>query len=184
MPVSIPEIINPIHLAEKQRFFEGELLLSKLVRLSVKVKNPEERLFFQLDFSKIGKLLVIKGFIQAKIQLQCQSCLQIVDVEVNSDVNLAIVQSDEAAALIPESYEVLLCNEEKMAFSDIIEDEVLLALPTIPRHQYPCFEGKQAEISIESDRQSKADSPFSVLQNFKKLELKKNGCSKKSQIPI
>jgi uncharacterized protein len=168
MSARIPEIIDPIFLAEKRRTYERKVALLKLSRLSDRVNNLENVVTFQLDFTKIGKLSVIKGVIRAKIQLECQSCLQFMDIEVNSDVKLAIVASDEEAALIPGDYEPLLCNDEKITFIDIIEDEVLLSLPAIPKHDYDCFERQEPETIIENKGQSSKDSPFSVLSNFKK----------------
>jgi uncharacterized protein len=166
----IPKIIDPIHLAEKRRFFDGELPLSVMTRLSTKIENLDDSVFFQLDFTKIGKLAVTKGSIRAKIQMQCQSCLQLLEIAVDSDVNLAVVQSEEQAALLPEAYEALLCEQENMVFEDIIEDEILLALPVIPKHQHRCFERQQTDLTIDSKGQSTKDSPFSVLATLKKLE--------------
>ncbi len=168
MSARIPEIIDPIYLAEKRRTYEGKVALLKLSRLSDRVNNLEDVATFQLDFTKIGKLSVIKGVIRAKIQLECQSCLQFMDIEVNSDVKLAIVESDEEAALIPEDYEPLLCNDEKITFIDIIEDEILLSLPVIAKHEHACFEQRKPEITIENEEQSAKDSPFSILSNIKK----------------
>lgn len=168
MSARIPEIIDPIYLAEKRRVYEGKVPLLKLSRLSDRINNLDGVATFHLDFTKIGKLSVIKGVIRAKIQLECQSCLQLLDIKVNSDVKLAIVESDEAAALIPEEYEPLLCNEEKITFNDIIEDEILLSLPAIPKHEYDCFERQEPDITIENEGQSGKDSPFSILSNYKK----------------
>lgn len=172
MSARIPEIIDPFFLADKHRMYEGEILLSDFARLGEKITNLDDRVVFRLNFSKIGKLSTIDGFVRAKICLECQNCLQPVDVGVDSDVKLAIVHSDEEAGLITEDYEPLLCNEEKINFTDIIEDEILLSLPAIPKHEHDCFARQEAELEIEENGQSEQDSPFSVLATIKKLELK------------
>ena len=167
MSSRIPKIIDPFFLADKQRQFKGEIILSGFGRLTEFVKNLDDSVIFQLDFSKIGKLSVIHGFVRAKLCLECQHCLQNFDVQVDSDVQLAIVHSDEEAALITEDYEPLLCDQEKITFTDIIEDEILLSLPAIPKHQHECFERQEAQLETEENGQSGKDSPFSVLATIK-----------------
>lgn len=164
----IPEIVDPFYLSDKQRDYKGEIPLAKLVRLANSAKNLDDSVIFQLNFSKIGKLSVIDGYVRAKVQLECQNCLKFMTIEVNSDVKLAIVQSDEEAALIPEDYEALLCIEDKITFSDIIEDEIILSLPAIPKHDNDCFVLQEPEAVVENKGEPRKDSPFSVLANIKK----------------
>ena len=172
MSTRIPEIIDPFFLADKQRMYEGEIPLAVLARVDEKIINSDDKVIFKLDFSKIGKLSTIEGFVRAKICLECQYCLGPVEIEVDSNLKLAIVHSDEEAALIAEDYEPLLCAQEKIIFTDIIEDEILLSLPVIPKHEHDCFAREEVELEIEDKGQSDKDSPFSILATIKKLELK------------
>ena len=164
----IPERVDPLLLADKKRRYKGRIPLKSMERLLDIVKNQDDFAAFELNFAKSGKLSTIDGFIGAKIRLECQNCLEQLEISVNSGVKLAIVLSIEEAGLIPDDYEPLLCNERTIEFKDIIEDEILLSIPVIPKHQEDCLIRQEDETKTEFNGEPRKDSPFSVLANLKK----------------
>jgi uncharacterized protein len=85
---------------------------------------------------------------------------------------LAIVWTDEQAAQLPRHLEPLIVNEEAYSLWDVVEDELILALPPFSYH--PLEECKQ--IQIESDFSTslpdqeageEKPNPFDVLAQLK-----------------
>ena len=75
--------------------------------------------------------------VEGTLQLTCQRCLGPLDFALRSDA-LLLLYGDEAelAALVldPEGPESIVAERE-MPVLDLVEDEVLLAIPIAPRHE-------------------------------------------------
>ncbi|MFZ2989514.1 YceD family protein, partial [Ideonella sp.] len=102
-------------------------------------------------------------------QLCCQRCLGPVGTEMALDRWVRFVSDEEsAAALDAESEDDVLALERWMDLRELIEDELLLALPLVPRHQV-C----PAPLPLPSDadvEESPAPNPFAVLAKLKRGE--------------
>jgi uncharacterized protein len=165
----LPEFIDPLALAEKRRQFKGSLSLSKMPRVQalewLSERNTE--VGFELRFEKDGKVVVVIGRVEAELQLQCQCCLGVLPWSVHSPVKLGVVKTLAEADLLPESYEPLLLEEDNIALVDIVQDEILLALPTIPQHG-TCEPARQTQKKETAPDSPKRPNPFAVLAELKK----------------
>ncbi len=161
MQGEIPETIDPHFMAERSRNFAGKMALQKLDRLAEALAENIGSVDYQLEFVKEGKTSVIKGRIQAILILECQVCLTIMELSVDTVLNLAVVSSVDEMAQLNECYEPLIVTEGKSVAKDIIEDELLLALPIIPRH--PRCRIERTPIKKTEETQN----PFAVLADFK-----------------
>ena len=162
----LPERIDPLALAEKRRQFKGSLPLSQLVRLQDVLLNPEGEVRFELRFGKEGKIPMVTGNVEAELELQCQCCLGPIAWPVSSHVKLAVVNSIDEADLLPESYEPLLLEEETIPLVDILQEELLLAIPSIPQHGQ-CEASAPPEVA-QPPYTPKRPNPFAVLAKLKK----------------
>ena len=71
----------------------------------------------------------------ADVILQCQRCLQPLDEAVHVDRHFRFVaDEDTAAALDDEVEDEVLALPKSLNLRDLVEDEMLLALPLVPRH--------------------------------------------------
>jgi uncharacterized protein len=72
----------------------------------------------------------------ADVVLQCQRCLQPLDEAVHVDRHFRFVaDEDTAAALDDEIEDEVLALPKSLNLRDLVEDEMLLALPLVPRHE-------------------------------------------------
>ena len=116
---------------------------------------------------------VVAVSVEAKVIMQCQRCLSDMEVAVESASLMACVWSDEEAAALPATYEPLLVDDAA-DLSDIVEEEILLAIPLSPTHEKECRSAEQ-RAALETDTEEPAavdetgerESPFAVLQRLK-----------------
>lgn len=103
--------------------------------------------------------------VDVSLPLTCQRCLGPVDMAVSVHQSFRFVGSEEAAEeQDEEAEEDVLALSKDFNLADLIEDEVLMALPVVPRHEVCPVELKLAvedpgfEIASAEKR-----NPFAVL---------------------
>jgi uncharacterized protein len=99
------------------------------------------------------------------VQLMCQRCLTPFAYEVDSSTLLVLGKDDEEADQIEEilgdeSIDVIV-GSRTCDLRDLIEDEALLALPQVPKHEV-CPDSKLLDVA-RSDK----PSPFAGLKDLK-----------------
>lgn len=135
MPERLPEVVDPIAFAEKRRRLVGSIPLSRLDRLEGVVLDPSGQVEVELVFSKSGRIPIVEGTVEAELTLQCQCCLGPINWPVSSHLSLGIVSSVDAAVALPDALEALLVDPgAEVAIADIVQDELLLAIPAVPQH--------------------------------------------------
>ena len=164
----LPEIIDPLHLADKRGELHGQIPLKQFSRLTENLVNNEGVVDVDLYFGREGRLAKIDGNLKTTLQLECQNCLQAVEFKINHNVNLGIATSYEQVERLPETVEPLLLEEETIPLIDLVEDELLLNLPDYPKHAYDCTQSeiiKKYTATFE-EVASEKPNPFSVLANL------------------
>ena len=116
---------------------------------------------------------VVAVSVEAKVVMQCQRCLRDMEVPITTASLMACVWTDEEAAALPAAYEPLLVNDTA-DLSDIVEEEILLAIPFSPIHEKECKSAEQraalgtdTEEPAAVDETGERDSPFAVLEGLK-----------------
>lgn len=106
--------------------------------------------------------------VEAVLPLTCQRCLAPVDVPVSIDRAFRFVADEEqAAAQDDESEEDLLALSRSFDLLALLEDEVLMDLPLVPRHD-ACPQPLPAPVDDRADEsESVRPNPFAVLQRLK-----------------
>jgi len=150
--------------------FEGEIALSELTRLG-------ELLHPAGDIEELGKVMLdfefsrnefdvpmIAGHLRTRLGLECQRCLQPLELPLELDFRLMIDASDEL--LRSSSEDTLYSVDGFVDIVEVVEDELILALPLVAMHEdTACNENWQVSGSI-SDTATK-ENPFAVLQQLK-----------------
>jgi uncharacterized protein len=99
------------------------------------------------------------------LDLECQRCLQPVTCELAVDRAIRFVPTeDEAAALDAEGEDDVLALPPRLDLRSLVEDELLLALPLVPRHD-TCPVPLEAPPADEAE--AAAQNPFAVLAGIK-----------------
>lgn len=103
----------------------------------------------------------------ADVVLQCQRCLRPLEEAVHVDRHFRFVaDEDTAAALDDEIEDEVLALPKTLNLRDLVEDEMLLALPLVPRHDV-CPEAIPMQFGDVQEVEEKAN-PFASLALLRK----------------
>ena len=167
----LPEFIDPWRLADQGKRFAGHIELDKLPRLAAVLMDTAGTADFDLLFDRDNRRrATIKGFVRSSLKLECQRCLERLELPVDARVSLAVIEVAAEAERLPEEYAPILIEEDRLPLLDLVEDELLLAIPQIPRHEL-----EQCPIKIEVTDSTTMDqepdderaNPFAVLAGLK-----------------
>jgi uncharacterized protein len=155
----------------------GHEFLSNYERLSQEMRAPDADLL--LNWSARGEVKADESgseqiwlHITADLNmpLTCQRCLGPVDVVMAIKQSFRFVGSEEAAeAEDEEAEEDVLVLSQDFNLHDLIEDEVLMTLPVVPRHE-TCPVDVQLEVADPGFDSALAEkrNPFAVLATLQK----------------
>jgi uncharacterized protein len=106
---------------------------------------------------------------QASLPLTCQRCLEPADIALAVDRSFRFVATEaQAEAEDEEAEEDVLALRDDLNLYDLIEDELLMALPVVPRHEACPGEVKLAVQDPDFAAASEAKpNPFATLAALK-----------------
>jgi uncharacterized protein len=132
---TFPREIQPLKLANKGERLQGSVALSEMQRLRVLLAEASGNADFSLEFGKDEDgFCFITGQIKADLTMTCQRCWHPFLLLLVAEVHLSPVDDDKAADQLPSRYEPLLCKHGVVLMSTLLEDELLLQLPLVPKH--------------------------------------------------
>ena len=167
----VPDFVNSTRATEGDFSITGQLAFARMKRLLEVVNNPEGVAEVELDFSVDGQGIAnVRGWVHADVVLICQRCLEAMTVTIDVDLNLGIIASEEAAKRLPEHYDPLVVHGEQLLIAELVEDEIILALPAIPRHEpeeCPARDYIEKRQSGAGESDEVSPNPFAVLAQLK-----------------
>jgi len=102
------------------------------------------------------------------IDLVCQRCLEPVTTRVQFDREFRFVESEEAALAQDEEYEEdLLVNSAQFDLLELVEDELLMALPVSPKHEKCPGDLRLSAADADFETASDRPNPFAKLAQLK-----------------
>ncbi len=163
-------LIEPKELALKGCHLKGTVALAQMTRLHDKQCEVQEEAEIDWLFSMDEKQRpTIHGNLYAQLSIQCQRCLQPMPYSIDKEIALIILagepQDEPQDEEIPAGYEAIILTNTPVSLITLVEDELILALPIIAKHNECLFNEYQL-----SDRlnESFKNNPFHVLSALKK----------------
>lgn len=167
----LPVHIDPVSFAERGKQLLGKIKIDEMSRLSEILLDDSGEIEIDLTFDKEGRVPTIVGKIKAKLLIECQSCAESFALSVDKQFKLGLVQSLEQADRLPSDCDPLMIQNEKIVLAELIEDELLLALPDFPKHPDVCLDLSEQEVFKQVEEVDnepvKSNNPFSVLAKLK-----------------
>ncbi|MDX1608759.1 MAG: YceD family protein [Halofilum sp. (in: g-proteobacteria)] len=131
----LPVHLDPLSLAERGRVIEGSVPIAAFKRLAPSLHRDRGDIAVTLRFERdTGGRHVLHGELDGQLELVCQRCLTPFALPIGRTFDVVLVESLAAADLLPEELEPLVVDERRsMHTVDLLEDELILALPIVPR---------------------------------------------------
>jgi uncharacterized protein len=119
---------------------------------------------------EVGQEVWLHLAAQAVLPLTCQRCLGPVDMPVSFERSFRFVATEElAAALDEESEEDVLVSSREFKLLELIEDELLMGLPAVPKHEVCPRPVKLEAVDADFvDEPVPIPHPFAALEQLKK----------------
>jgi uncharacterized protein len=108
--------------------------LAELPRVSHELTSKDGEAKGNVRFSRQQGLAVADLEVDAQPEVVCQRCMQPMGWPVKVKSRVALVSDYDAADRIPDGFEVFLVEADSVSVRDLVDEEVMLALPNVPRH--------------------------------------------------
>lgn len=177
-----PRVHDPLRLdlaalVAEGAALEGHWAGEQLPRLSASTTPPQDIPPAEVAWRAQGRRVPVTGgepelwlhvVAQVPVWLTCQRCLRPFELPIEIDRQLRFVRDEaEAEALDAELDDDVLALPRALDLRELIEDELLLALPLVPRHDTcPAPLNFSAGEAVDSAVQERAN-PFAALQALK-----------------
>jgi len=169
----LPKQIDPYQFAQKHKRLAGKVSCGHMDRLQPLLQQTIDNVELELQggVDREGTYYLHCRFTKT-VSLACQRCLHPVSYEISVDTKLVPVQSELYMQELAEHYEPLLIDDKMTWLSAIVEDELLLGLPVVARHDYgACPVDMTRSVSLEALEERSTNKPFADLkQRMKKKE--------------
>lgn len=145
MSREFPDFIDPWKAADGRRTFQGTMPMKRMIRLEplLAPQNGDagDAMLIRGDASFVARfaydrqgLVTIRLEVEAELPLVCQRSLEPFREKVKRQSVLAVIEDAAEEDLIPDIYDPVLVEHRRMALLDIVEEELLLAIPQVPRN--------------------------------------------------
>ena len=134
MSRDFPALIDPLQLARARRAYSGTWPLQRLDRFARLVEDPVGEVEFDIEFG-VDDLGIAFADLTMACQpvLLCQQTLEPFEYPIKRKVRIGFLESESEEASLPEGYEPFLVMDDPVKTTDIIEDELILSLPLVPK---------------------------------------------------
>ncbi len=108
--------------------------LAELPRVSHELTTSDGEANGRVRFSRQLGHAVADLEVKAGPAVVCQRCMQPMRWPVDVNSRIALVVDYEAADRVPEGFDVYLVEADSVSVRELVDEEVMLALPNVPRH--------------------------------------------------
>lgn len=125
-------------LGERRSVLRGVIELKRFNRLKDALESDSGTVRAELRFRRDPEgWLVVELDYETTVQLKCQRCLAPIEYRIGDKVEVALLESEALEKHVPDRYEPLVMDEDRLMPAMLIEDELIISLPIVPRHERP-----------------------------------------------
>ncbi|MCB1843219.1 MAG: DUF177 domain-containing protein [Halioglobus sp.] len=172
----LPATLDVRKAAARGVSVKGVIQPSDLSRFRELLADDKGSIAVDMAFNKDDQEHYVIGLdIRADVTVTCQRCLQSMPLHVHAVNSLGVVWTDSQAATLPGHLEPLIVEEPPCNLWEVVEEELMLALPTFSYHDTEeCRRGTLAFTDEAPDEPAPVDkpNPFDVLVQLKPGEKK------------
>ncbi len=168
MPLALTDLLRPGDPVAGR--FRETVPVAALPRLAETLSDSQGNIEADVRVSRASSgIPLVEGTLRGRLRRDCQRCLEPVDLDVRIDVKLAVTGTG-GEELAPADFEPWQTEQQDVTLGQLLEDELLLALPMVTRHENERQCGELARRLREGEGEGTAerDNPFAVLRQLKR----------------
>ena len=137
--------------------------LADLPRVSHELTSKEGEARGHVRFSRQQGHAVADLVVDAQPEVVCQRCMQPMRWPVKVKSRVALVSDYDSADRVPEGLEVFLVEADSVSVRDLVDEEIMLAIPHVPRHEEDS-ECARRKVRLPGQPEGPEDAPDSQVQ--------------------
>jgi uncharacterized protein len=171
---TLPQYIDAQKWADREAAIDQVFPLAAFTRVCESTTHDKGDVHVNVRMHRDAQnLIVLDGALTTRVSLTCQRCLEPVEADINASVELWLMRDETAAEQLPDEADYLLQDEEgRVALADVLEDELMLALPLVAAHEHcehylisaPMVDAESEAVAVETP---KRENPFQALAGLK-----------------
>ena len=132
---SLPAVVEPIKLADSGTRLTGQLPVKAMGRLRALCLDESDKVSIDLSFERSSDRTLgrMQGTIVASLQVVCQRCLEKMTLVLRAEPSVILIRAQDREDIIGRDTDSLVVDGP-ILLSNIVEDELLLAMPMVPLH--------------------------------------------------
>lgn len=165
MQSKLPESADFLKEVQRNTCYQGRWPVSRFERLRDIICDHSGEVEVRLKFGVSAGTRCLDGQVVAELALRCERCLNPVNQHIDSGFRFGLVVDEDEASLLPKEFEPLVLADGEQSLIELVEDELLLSLPIVAKHDRECSEILRQH---QNDRNAQADTykPFAALKDL------------------
>lgn len=167
--LKLPITLDPYKSAQRRLECQGYVELLDLERLNAVTQDNSGQINVNLTFDVDEQgLVTITGNAKTSLTLICQRCSDNFLLPMEVSFSFSPVKNEDAAEALPSYYDAIELDENgEVNLRKLVEDELLLAIPLIPKHELDDCAAKADTTWGELPKELSESNPFDVLKQLK-----------------
>ena len=122
-------------LSHGETEIDFDVPLAELPRLRSRIAGIGGSVHGAARFGRRSGFAMAELSLVGKATLQCQRCMQTMELGLDGTTHVALVFEEADAAEVPDDLEPVLAREGRISAGELVEEELLLSLPIVPLHE-------------------------------------------------
>ncbi len=165
--MSLPLKISASRAVARRERYEGSLPVAGFARLEGLLLSDagDIRVKLEAGADEAG-LPHLRGELSGALRLVCQRCMKPFDWGLHAQIGLRLVKTEAEEVQALHECEPYLVQDDQLPLREIVEDELLLALPMMPRCK-SCENKPGKPPAKEPAQEPRRENPFVALKTLK-----------------
>ncbi|HET9108089.1 MAG TPA: YceD family protein [Steroidobacteraceae bacterium] len=160
-----PQPLDVDRLSRGETEIDFEVPLSELPRLRSRMPGVGGSVRGTARFGRRSGFAAVELALAGSATLQCQRCMQPMQLALQSTTEVALILAEADVGDVPDELEPVLARDGRISVGELVEEELLLALPIVPLHEEPleCAVAPAAPLLAEEAPEHVTQRPFAGL---------------------
>lgn len=156
-----PLVVDAMVLAHGGLTWEHQFNDARFERLADVALSVTPSVSIKLKFAMMEPRPVLHGEMNGKVELMCQRCMGNMQYPIAESFDLMLIENEAELAVVPEAYEPWIANSLHLNVFELVEEQLLLALPLIAKHvdESDC-------VSIEAEAIASKPKKLAAISSF------------------